>query len=539
MLKIKKSRNKKLKNALLFKKSGYSIAITAIFLAGVIVLNVLVSALSQRFNLDIDMTADQKHTVSQENIDYIKSVDKSVDIIVCSPEDSYADNVMSLLNQAGMITSSTDTGTYYEYFEQTMDFVNKYAKYNSNFNLKFVDTQSTEFTEIGTKYSLENPQVGAIIVGITNENDVVRRKVLGVTDIYVLQEDSSSYYYTGTTSSIVGNDIETALTSAIAYVTTDIDTKVAFLTGHSKTDLTADYKELLTKNNFEVTDIEDTVISEISNEYDIIVIAGASRDFTEDEIKVLSAFLDNDGALGKGMMVFADATAKYLDNFYDFLSEWGIEIEEGILYETNSQYYIPGDNTTLLSQNTWVDTELYDIGNCWTGNNVPMKATAKDMDYMKASAIVSTVGESDVWGETEYTAIAAPKNRKEDWDSADKYTAGQHATLIESIKSNNDADGEDIETRVAVFSSTDFIYSEYSEIASVTNKEATLAMVERAAGITNTGINFIAKSISASESFYSSVTEFKSNLVKNIFMFLVPIAVIALGTVIYIRRRNA
>ena len=57
--KVKPKKEKFLKNQALFKKGGYSIAITAIVLAGIIVFNILVGALSERFVLEFDMTAEK------------------------------------------------------------------------------------------------------------------------------------------------------------------------------------------------------------------------------------------------------------------------------------------------------------------------------------------------------------------------------------------------------------------------------------------------------------------------------------------------
>ncbi len=534
---------KKLRNALLLKKGGYSIVITALFIVGIIVLNILVSALNTRFDLDIDMTADEKHSISEENVDFIREVDQEIDIIVCSPEESYADNVLNLLASVQMITSESDTSTFAEYFNQTIDLVNKYAKYNKNFNLRYVDTQTTEYTEIKEKYSVDNPQLGAIIVGRIGENDVVRRKILGVTDIYVLQEDTANSMYSmyGMSSgyTIEGNNIETALTGAIEYVTKEIDTNVTVLTGHSTDNIESDYVEMLKKNNYNVTTVSDKIIDTIPKDTDVLVIPGAVRDFSDTEIKTINAFLENDGKLGKGLIAFASASASYLKNYYSFLGEWGVEIDDGILYETNSQAYIPGDNTIISSENTWVDGELYDISGCWTGNNVPMKVSEKDIDHLIASALVATSTQTDLTGQESGTAIAAPKDRAKNWKGESDYTKSQYATLIECIKSTTDENDEDLESRVAVFSSTDFISSELSEAESVTNKEATLAMLERAAGITKKTVSYIPKSISATESFQSEVTESDANLVKVIFMFIVPILVIATGIVVYIRRRNS
>ena len=80
--------------------------------------------------------------------------------------------------------------------------------------------------------------------------------------------------------------------------------------------------------------------------------------------------------------------------------------------------------------------------------------------------------------------------------------------------------------------------SDYNETEAVSNKNLALAMTDRAADMGDTGISFVTKSIS-NESYYESVTESSANLMRTIFMFIIPIAILGLGTVIFIKRRNA
>ena len=48
---------KKIINAALFKRGGYSVAVTAAVLAAIILLNVLVGALADRMNLEYDISS--------------------------------------------------------------------------------------------------------------------------------------------------------------------------------------------------------------------------------------------------------------------------------------------------------------------------------------------------------------------------------------------------------------------------------------------------------------------------------------------------
>lgn len=521
----KPKKERLLKNEALFKKGGYSIAITAMVLAGIIVLNVLVGALADRFVLEFDMTAEKENSISQENIDYIKDIEDTVTVTICAAEDSYSSYMSYYASEYGVSDTSTATVDYYN---QTVKLINKYNAYNDNIAIDFVDTQSSEFTAVAAKYSNLNLSYGDIIVSCEKADGNNRVKKIGFEDIYVLDEDETYAAYGMTVATISGNNIETALTSAIAYVLSDIETKVAILSGHSPADYTEAYVEMLESNNFEVTSVADTLITEIDNEYDIIVIPGPTKDFTESEINVISEFLDNDGNLGKGMMVFADATAPYLENFYDYLGEWGVAVEEGILFETDESNYMPDDPTTLGSYNSGADSELSDLQVCISGYNVPLQAAFEKQDYMAVGSIM----------ETPETVVAAPKGTGADWAGADDYEKGIYSTVIESVKSNYDADDNEIETRVAVFSSVAFLDSEYNETASVSNKDVAFAMTERASGTADMGISFISKSIT-NESFLQTVSQSSADIIRIIFMFVLPIVIIVIGIVIYIKRRNA
>lgn len=522
--KIRKPKKEKLlKNEALFKKGSYSLALTAIVLAGILVVNILVSALNDRFVLEFDMTAEKENSISEENIDYIKSIKNEVDVIVCATEESYISYMASMAEQTHGLTSDATTS---DYLNQTLTLINKYEAYNDNIKVQFVDTQSSEFAAITSKYGTNNLEFGSIVVSVTKEDGTLRYKKLGFKDIYSLTEDDTYAAYGIVTSTISGNNIETALTGAISYVLSDIDIKIAFLTGHSAIDLTESYKKLLTDNNYEVEVISDAVVNKIDSKFDMIVIPAPTKDFIESEITAMSSFLRNEGNLGKSMMVFADASAKYLPDFYSFLSEWGIAISEGILYETDENYHAPDDRTTLISVNTGNIKDLTDLEICVTGYNVPMEPA---FESENSRTVVSVT-------ETMESTTEAPKG-VEEWSEADSAGKANYSTIIETTQMEY-VKNVPRESRVTVFSSPFFLSSEYNESASVANKDLTLAMADRASGAGKSDISFVSKTIT-NESFYESVTEGSANAIKVIFMFVLPLAVLAMGIVIFIKRRNA
>lgn len=511
---------KPIKNQALFKKGGYSIAITAIVLVGIIVLNILVAALSSRFVLEIDMTEEKINSISKENLDYIRDVDEEVSVIMCSTETDYVEGYMSYYAQEYGIADAANA-----YYKQTVALMKKYANYNKNIKVQFADTQDSSFAEITTKYANENLNYGDIIVS-AKVNGVERYKILTFTDIYEVTEDESYAAYGYSYSTVTGNQIETSLTSAIAYVLSNNDKKIALLTGHSVHDYTAGYKQMLEDNNYTVDTISDSIITEISDEYDAIVIASPANDFLKQELDIIAAFLDNNGKLNKGLIYFADASLPYLPNLADFLEQWGIYVDEGVLYETEEGYAIPDDPTTLFSAAASEDSLTSNITYCLTGHNVPI--TGESSEEIEVTTLISSYP----------TTVIAPAGVESGWSPASSQKKQSYSTVIQAVKEDY-VDNTTVSSYVMAFSSIQFIYSEYAEMDYISNKNIVLAASERASRADYTGIYFVSKSISEKESFASKVTAADANIILIIFVVLLPLACIGLCIYIYIKRRNA
>ncbi len=521
--KAKKAKgNKKIKNQALFKRGGYAFAITAAVMVVIVVLNVLLTVLAERLPLEFDMTLDQKNSISEENIEYIKGIKKEVKISVCSKEDEYY-NYMS--NYAPQLYGIS--GEFGPYYQQTTALINRYDNYTDKIEVEYLDTQDSSFSEITSKYSKDNISFGDIIVSFTDGKNE-RYKIVRFEDIYELKADETYAAYGMEYYSITGNNIETALTSAISYVTSSNDIKVAFITGHSKDDYSESYRKLLETNNYKVDVISDAVLNSISSDYDAIYIVAPNSDFIESELNLISKFLDNDGLYNKGLVFVADATAPYLTNLYSFLAQWGIEIGEGIVFETNTQNHIPDKPTVLGSYPLADDSILNGISTCITGYNVPIKAAFESKGKIKTTSLVSSLE----------STVAAPVGTPDSWTGADKYTKQLYSTVMQARRYDYDDDNNLIENYVFALSSIEFIYGDYSEQASISNKNIAFEVAERASGAEKTGISFVSKTID-NTSFAVSVTEGKYNTMIVIFMVIIPLCVAAAGIFVYIRRKNS
>ena len=527
--KIKKEkapkRHKKIKNQALLKRGGYAIAITAAVLVGVVILNVLLGVLADRINLDFDMSLTSQNTIDEKNVEFIKSVKKDVLIQVCADEKLYAEGEMYqyAYYYYGIQEDYTD------YYKQTINLMNKYNSYNKNIKIDYIDTQGAEFSKITSSYPNDSIKYGDIIV-TCEENGNKRHKIVSYEDIYTLTQDDSAASYGYSSYIVEGNNIETALTSAISYVTSSQIKKAAFLTGHSKNDFTADFRKLLETNNYEVEVVSATMITNISDEYDALFIVAPTTDFLDTELDAIADFLDNDGKYNKGLVFFGDATAPYLPNLYSYLEQWGISVGEGVLFETNSNNHMPDEPTTLGSyaSSASEDKILSDIGTCITDYNLPFEALFDIEGQYTVEALI----------ETPETVVAAPVGSTSSWSGTDSYKKSSYPTVIQSERMTYDAENNEIKNYVVAFSSVGFIYSDYAEMSQLSNKNIAFAVAERAVGAESAGIEFVSKTIE-NETFIDSVTQSSVNIIMIIFVIMIPLALLATSIYVYIRRKNS
>lgn len=511
---------KKVKNKMLLKKGTYSIAVTALVIAAAIVVNVLFSVLSERVNLEFDMTSEKVNSVNEKNIKYLKSIDKDVDITVCAAEDDYSSMMNYYAQSYGV--SAADVG----YFDQTVNLINKYYKYNNKLNIKFIDPQSSEFSAIATKHSALKISYGDIIVTAKkDDSDEERVKKIGFSDIYESSDTSGSgYYYT-----ITANKLETALTGAISYVVSGQQKKAALITGHSSSDNTSAYVELLKSNNYEIETISDPVVNEIPSDCNVVVIASANLDFMESELTVISEFLENGGKLSKGLVFFGDASCPALPNLYDFLKSWGINCGEGVLFETEDNRRNATQDPTTLFLYPDESAGIDNIGVSIAGYNIPITISEPSNTAIDVTTIMTT---------TETTA-KAPVGAASDWNdpNAEK---GKFVSVAKAEKTAYDSsqNNKKIKSYVVAFSSIQYIQSDWAQYSRLYNQDTVLACTELASGITEPGVTFTSKVITDT-SFSDKVTESGKRTIRVLFETLLPLAVLAVGITVYIRRRNA
>ena len=526
----KKEKEEKLKNKNLAKKSTYVVIFTVILIGVLVLVNVLSTILAQRLPTTIDTTKDSSNSLTDSNITFIKGIKEKVDIIVCASRDAYTGTDM--INYAYNNYYVQETATPYNYFNQTVTLLEAYPKYNSNINVSYVDTQSPDFKALESDSSV-SISFGDILVRCKRNvggKQETFSKIITFKDIYDLYDASNGYaaygmgYYT-----ITSSNIESEVSSAIYTVASSEKRKIALLSGHSKS---GDADNLLGKvedYNFEVTKIEGTVSKLSLDSVDMVLVVSPTSDLSGDELKVLDEYLDNGGKRGKSFLVFGSVASPETPNLNQFMEEWGIVVENGMSYETNS-WYRDTTATTIMLFNKKDDmtkglnsSEKY----YYADSNVALSRGFETDGSRTSHVLMST---SD-------TAVIAPKNIKGGYtpSSSDKKAERPVIIVTEDTTTDEQNENKSLSSYVGYFASSNFISDSWSQYDAIGNMEYTLSVVNTVSGRDGSDMYFIPKITGVTS---MTLNETQKGIVKAVVLYIVPIAVLVGGIFIWIWRRN-
>ena len=119
--------------------------------------------------------------------------------------------------------------------------------------------------------------------------------------------------------------------------------KIYYTAGHGEQTLSDTLSDLFTKSNFSTEEINTLVETEIPEDCELLFLYGPTTDFTEDEVKNISTYLQNGG----NVLYLMGETDKDMPNINGLLKEYGMEVVEGYMadmercYQQNPYYVFP------------------------------------------------------------------------------------------------------------------------------------------------------------------------------------------------------
>lgn len=521
---------RKFKNKSKVKYGSYAIGITAIVIAVAVAVNVLFGVLAKRVNLDIDISLKGDNTLTEENIEFLKTVDVPVKLTVCSSKDTYLD----LDYYTGQSFGVSESGV--QYYEQTLRFLEMYPKYSDNITVEFIDLQKPESAEVIRDYANHGLNYGDIIVSATHVVDgkeTVRDTVVAYDDIYYLSDPYSQYYGYSTGSYVVsGNYFERAVSSAIRNVASKETYKVGVIATHCQPTAVTYYTETLKLNGYEIETISDTIISEIDSKYSLLLMASPTEDFAVSELEAIDTWLYNNGLRGRGLIFFASPTTPEVPLLYSYLEEWGIAVGEGILFDTNDDSHVASDPMTMLymaadaKDNKIIESMTKEAQGFLVGSAVPLTAIIEDDGTRSTHVPVTTYSDS---------VAVAPYGSSSSWTpSSDDELDTLPGVIV--ARDEEYVDNVPKASYIVAFASTSFVNQSIIEMyPSVNNLQLALNAANLSVSADEETFSFYMKSIEA-ETYV--VTEGAAKAIKYVFQWGVPVLLIALGIVVFIRRRR-
>lgn len=307
-------------NSRRFKYGSLATVITVVFLAVLVLINVVATLLMERFPLTIDLTADKRFELTEDSIDLLGKLDRDITITVCADELTYA----------------SSSG---EYSKLASEVIENYQKHSKHVTVQYVNL-------------LENPGFAQNYPDL----DLASYDILVESDLRAQKFSSNDLFEIGTSTyggTTYRSKAEQTLTSAIMYVTDDNPETAILLQGQSSVDLSG-YQSLLEANNIK-TESKNLLTEDLGNEAKLLVLPQPDTDLTADQVKKLDAFLDNDGKFDKSLIFVASVTNPVGPILKNFLAEWGIEVGEEMIFETNSNYVLQNN---YVAVNQIVDSDL-------------------------------------------------------------------------------------------------------------------------------------------------------------------------------------
>lgn len=322
------------KNLKKFKFGSMSAVTIVLVIAVVIAANIVCGLLTQRYPMKIDLTPDNRHEISEQSIEVLKNIDKDVEITVTTTEDYFnliGANYENMFYQYyGILVECP-----YDIIPEILDKYSVYAESGKgSIDVNYVDiTKNPDVvTELNQIYNGEITE-GGIVVRCGD-----RVKFITPEEVSAMIAPSQNSSQTNIVMTFTG---ESTLTSAIKAVTDANPVKAALVSSMNGSGVFdqihsvvgGSLMNFMSKNGYDCVEIDIGTDALNPEDYDVIVVAAPSVDFTPDIITKLSDFLYNDGKYEKDLIYIQNANATQLPNISEFLAEWKIQIEPSFVFD--------------------------------------------------------------------------------------------------------------------------------------------------------------------------------------------------------------
>ena len=304
------------------KYGSVGLVLSIVVLVGVVLLNVVVSMLYERFPLNWDITAEKNYALSAEGIAVASAIKEPVEIIVFATEDTFNGN-MSILEELNTIMRQ---------FKETL---NQYVGYSGGkVSITYLDPERD--TIAAAKYDEYEVGSGSILF-LSGTGDTKRSSRSAIAELFTY--DEQAFIQNGILVNVVSL-AERVVATNIRKVAGNLK-PVIMLTGHGEdAEIMASAKNVLNINGYEVEEHDFTTAATLNETANTIFIAAPMNDFSNEDILRLRTWLENEGENTGTMygrhITFIPYPFRDCPNLYEFFEEeYGIKVTQDMIMEEN------------------------------------------------------------------------------------------------------------------------------------------------------------------------------------------------------------
>lgn len=500
-----------------FKHGGLSVLFTVIFIVAIVLVNVVFNLVLDRFDIKADLTDNAIFTLSEESEEYLKGVDKKISFYVTADEDT--------------LKASGD-----KLYLQVAEFLEKMTQLNGGFTLDYVNLLSDPDFSKGYSETLSE---GMIIVK-NGEND--RYRILNMSDFlrytlsdgksYSYSEASYYVYYGGMSVTGYSSIAEEEILSAVMSVSMDNPTKIAFSEGFGEGDSTI-LSGIATKNAYEVTTVNIDKSEKIGEDIDVVVIYAPTSDYNVNAVNKIDEWLSNGGLYGKSLIYVAASTAVDTPNLDELLSEWGLSVGKGYVAQLDTDHAFYSGEVIPLLQDLELNTESEYYKNMKLPDNSslmgwrlrPVYSLWDEKSNFTNTVIASTYGENCV-----VFPFDADINT---WKPEDS-DYGSYNAIVEASKVRYDGTTPYYSRIIAVGSDSIFMEN-FTGASNYSNAEVALSLFDTNSEGGMEKISVMEKSFTAETYQLDSGKQLGIGLT---FAVIIPVIIIVIGIVVWVRRKR-
>ena len=465
------------------KNGSYTMVMSVIFIAVVIVINMIVSTIPSKYS-EIDISSQKLYSIGDETKKMLKDLEKDVTIYQIAQSGSEDENISNLLKK----------------YEDESKHI-KVEQKDPVVNPKFV-----------SQYTSDDLSANSLIVVCGDRN-----KVIDYNNIYETSIDYQTY-----SSQTTGFDGEGQITSAIGYVTSENLPVLYTVEGHGEKDMDSSIKEDIEKANMDIKSLNLLTEGNVPDDADCLFIDSPSTDFSSDEKDAIIEYLENGGKA----MIFSDYTTEDMPNFDAILENYGVQRTEGVVFEGDNQHYamqmpyylVPTINSTDASSET-ASAGCYVLAPYAQG----IKQLDDVRDTVKIESILTTSDQA--YSKTDLNSNTI---EKEDGDVEGPFDLG--VSITESLD-------DDKETQIVYYSTSNLMDSQTNQMVSGGNEKLIMESLKWMTDTEeSTSVSIPSKSLEVS---YLTITDYDAAFWKICTIALIPGIFLVIGFVVWIKRRKA